>query len=108
MAERRSSRGGPARTRSSGEGSGSLETAQRELDASVENYDDVLGDVQELESRQNRLADQNLATQSLLSSLQDTDFTEAISRFQTLQTSLQASLQTGASMLNLSLLDFLK
>jgi flagellin-like hook-associated protein FlgL len=64
--------------------------------------------VQELESRQNRLADQNLATQSLLSSLQDTDFTEAIAKFQTLQTTLQASLQSGARMLDLSLLDFLR
>jgi flagellar hook-associated protein 3 FlgL len=64
--------------------------------------------VQELESRQQRLDEQNLATTSLLSSLQDTDFTEAIGRFQTLQTSLQASLQTSASMLNLSLMDFLR
>ncbi|MCC6424086.1 MAG: flagellar hook-associated protein FlgL [Phycisphaerales bacterium] len=63
--------------------------------------------VQELESRQNRLDEQNLATKSLLSSLEDTDFTEAISRFQTLQTALQASLQTSGRMLNLSLLDFL-
>ena len=37
----------------------------------------------------------------------ETDMTEAISRFQTLQTSLQASMQTSASILNLSLLDFL-
>jgi flagellin-like hook-associated protein FlgL len=33
--------------------------------------------------------------------------TEAISRFQTLQTALQASMQTTARMMNLSLLDFL-
>src|SRR5205823_4593302 len=63
--------------------------------------------VQELESRQQRLDDQNLATQSLLSSVEDTDFTSTIARFQTLQTALQASLQTGSKVLNLSLLDFL-
>lgn len=63
--------------------------------------------VQELESRHDRLEDQNLATTALLSSLEDTDFTEAVARFQTLQTSLQASLQTNATILNLSLLDFL-
>jgi len=63
--------------------------------------------VQELESRQNRLDDQNLATKSLLSSLEDTDFTDAITRFQTLQTALQASLQSSSRILNLSLLDFL-
>ena len=56
---------------------------------------------------QDRLEDQNLATKSLLSTLEDADITEAISRFQTLQTALQASMQTSASMLNLSLLDFL-
>src|SRR4051812_9425191 len=63
--------------------------------------------VQELESRKNRLDDENLATKDLLSSLQDTDFPEAISRFETLQTSLQATLQAAGRTLNLSLLDFL-
>jgi len=63
--------------------------------------------VQELESRQNRLADENLSTTGLLSNLKDTDFTDAISRFQTLQTALQASMQTTAKVLNLSLMDFL-
>ena len=37
--------------------------------------------VQELEARQERLADQNIATQSLLSEIEDTDVTEAITRF---------------------------
>jgi flagellin-like hook-associated protein FlgL len=64
--------------------------------------------VQELESRQNRLDDENVATQSLLSNLSDTDFTEAITRFQTLQTALQATLQSASQIMNQSLLDFLK
>ena len=63
--------------------------------------------VQELESRQNRLEDENLATKSLLSNLEEVDMTEAIARFQTLQTALQASMQTTARVMNLSLLDFL-
>jgi len=63
--------------------------------------------VQGLESRQNRLEDQDVATKSLLSTLSETDMTEAISRFQTLQTALQASMQTTAQVLHLSLLDFL-
>ncbi|HEY8668906.1 MAG TPA: flagellar hook-associated protein FlgL [Tepidisphaeraceae bacterium] len=63
--------------------------------------------VQDLQSRQNRLEDENVATKSLLSSLEDTDFTDAITRFQTLQTSLQATLQTSGKILNMSLLDFL-
>jgi flagellin-like hook-associated protein FlgL len=63
--------------------------------------------VQELESRQERLGEQNIATKALLSTLEDTDFTDAITRFQTLQTALQASMQTTSRMLNLSLMDFL-
>lgn len=63
--------------------------------------------VQELESRQQHLEDQNLATTAFLSTLEDTDFTDAVTRFQTLQTSLQAAMQTTARMLNLSLMDFL-
>lgn len=63
--------------------------------------------VQEIEARQERLADQNVATRALLSSLEDVDFTDAIARFETLQTALQASLQTSGRILNLSLLDFL-
>ena len=63
--------------------------------------------VQGLEARQGRLEDQDVAAKALLSTLADVDVTEAISRFQTLQTSLQASMQTSANILNLSLLDFL-
>ena len=49
-----------------------------------------------MDSRQSRIEDQNVATQSLLSSLADTDFTKAITEFQTLQTALQATMQTSA------------
>jgi flagellar hook-associated protein 3 FlgL len=63
--------------------------------------------VRELESREGRLEDQNVASKSLLSSLADTDFADAVARFQTLQNSLQATLQTTGQILNLSLLDFL-
>jgi flagellin-like hook-associated protein FlgL len=63
--------------------------------------------VRDLESRHERLEDQSIAAQAMLSALEDTDYTEAIMRFQTLQASLQASLQTTGRMLNLSLLDFL-
>ncbi len=63
--------------------------------------------VQEFESRQSRIEDQNLATKSLLSNLEDVDYTAAISKFQTLQTTLQASLQSAGTMMRLSLMDFL-
>jgi flagellin-like hook-associated protein FlgL len=64
--------------------------------------------IQEVQSRQNRLADQKVATQSLLSQLADTDFTQTVTKFQTLQNALQATLQTSAMTMNLSLLDYLK
>lgn len=63
--------------------------------------------LQELEAREQRLGDQNVSTTQLLSTLQDTDFTEAVARFQTLQTALQATYQTTSKTMNLSLLDFL-
>ncbi len=64
--------------------------------------------VQDIEMRRDRIEEQRVAAQSLLSALEDTDYTEAITRFQTLQTALQANLQTTGSLLNLSLLDFLQ
>jgi len=63
--------------------------------------------VRELETRQDGIEDQNITTKALLSTLEDTNYTDAIARFQTLQTALQASMQTTASVMNLSLLDFL-
>jgi flagellar hook-associated protein 3 FlgL len=63
--------------------------------------------VQELEGREERITDENVSTQALLSRLKDVDYTAAITKFSTLQTSLQATLQTTAQVTNLSLLDFL-
>ncbi len=81
------------------------------LDANETNLIRVRGEVgakvQEFEDREGRIADQNIATQGLLSELEDTDFTSAIVKFQTLQTSLQASMQATGRSLNLSLMDFL-
>jgi flagellin-like hook-associated protein FlgL len=42
-----------------------------------------------------------------MSQLSDTDFTTAITKFQLLQTSLQATLETAAKTLQLSLIDFI-
>jgi flagellar hook-associated protein 3 FlgL len=64
--------------------------------------------VKDMASRTTRIQDENVATQSLLSNLTDTDFTAAITKFQTLQQSLQASLQTAAKVMNQSLMDFLQ
>jgi len=61
-----------------------------------------------LEDRADRTEDGKISNQSLLSELKDTDFTEAVTRFQALQTIMEATLMTGANSLNLSLLDFLR
>jgi flagellin-like hook-associated protein FlgL len=62
---------------------------------------------QDMEARQTQIQDENVATQSLLSNLTDTDYASAITRFQSLQQSLQATLQVTATMSQQSLLDFL-
>jgi flagellar hook-associated protein 3 len=62
---------------------------------------------QQLTSQQTDLQQQNTATQTLLSQLKDVDMTKAVSQFQTLQTALEASLQTAASTLQISLLNFI-
>jgi flagellar hook-associated protein 3 FlgL len=88
-----------------------ITTASEGLDSELTHVTVVRGQVgakvQELNARQSRLDDQNLATKSLLSNLEDVDYTDAITRFQTLQTALQATLQTAGKVLNMSLLDFL-
>jgi len=83
------------------------EGLQNDLDRITRIHGQVGAQVKEFEDRQNRLADQNVATKAMLSNLEDTDYNEAITRFQTLQTALQANLQTTGRLLDLSLLDFL-
>ena len=63
--------------------------------------------LQELQDRQTQLTSQNTATQSLLSTVQDANYTTVISQYETLQTSLQAGLEAASKTLQLSLLDFL-
>lgn len=58
--------------------------------------------------RANRVEDESAATQILLSDTRDVDITDAIVRFQQVQTALQANLQTASQVLNLSLLDYLR
>jgi flagellar hook-associated protein 3 FlgL len=62
---------------------------------------------QELQNRQTQLTQEQTATQSLVSQLQNANYADTVTKYQTLQTALQASLQTGATSLSLSLLDFL-
>lgn len=63
---------------------------------------------QRVEQDSDRLELRKIQTQSMLSDLRDTDYTEAISRFTQLQQQLEATLATSNRLLNQSLLDFLR
>jgi flagellar hook-associated protein 3 FlgL len=59
-------------------------------------------------ARKSALTDEQTQLSQALSLLNDTDFTQAATRLQQLQTAFQASLQVAQTTGNLSLLDFLK
>lgn len=61
----------------------------------------------EMAQRSTYTATALFATQALLSSAEDLDYTEAITQFQQAQTALQATLLTGSRLLNTSLMDFI-
>lgn len=60
------------------------------------------------EDRKARMEDNILATQILRSDIRDIDFTEAITRYQNLQTALEGNLMTGQFLNTVSLLDYLR
>jgi flagellar hook-associated protein 3 FlgL len=80
---------------------------QNNINQSIQSRGQVGAVEQELTSRQTELTQENTATQSLISSLQDANVASTASQFQTLQTAYQASLLTAAQSLNLSLFNFL-
>jgi flagellar hook-associated protein 3 FlgL len=63
--------------------------------------------LQTLDAVQTRLEDEGVQLKSALSNEIDVDLVEAISNLTARQTSLQASLQTAANILNLSILDYI-
>lgn len=63
--------------------------------------------VQSLESRHDAIEDSIVESKALISQLRDVDFTEAIVRFQILQSMIQATIATTGQSLQTSLLDFL-
>jgi flagellin-like hook-associated protein FlgL len=63
--------------------------------------------LQSISAFQDNITDENTATTTLISSLQDTNYTTAVTQYDTLQQSLEASLETAARTLQLSLLDYL-
>ena len=63
---------------------------------------------QTMATKRTQMEDATTSTQQFLSEVQDLDYAEAATRLQTAMTQLQANLQAGSSVMNLSLLDFLK
>lgn len=64
--------------------------------------------LQTLAMSKTQVEDEQLRIQGLLSEVRDLDYAAAASRFNTLEATYQASLRTAASILPLSLLDFLR
>jgi len=63
---------------------------------------------QGMEAKLDQMQDAVAATQTLLSQVEDLDFTEAITELQAAQTVLRANLLTTAQLQNLSLLDYIR
>ena len=88
------------------------EAAVAGLEADEERFVSQRGDAgaraADVEERLIRIDDRELADRESLSRLEDTDFAETISRYQSLQTSLQATLQTTGQGFGLTLFDFLR
>lgn len=78
-----------------------LKVAQREQGA-------IAAQAKMMDEQKTRVTDESAATDILISDARDVDFTEAVVRFQQLQTALSANMQTAAQVLNLSLLDYLR
>jgi len=58
--------------------------------------------------RTDRMTDEQTSTTTMLSDVRDVDLSEAIVRFQQLQTALEANLSTSSRIMNLSLFDYLR
>ncbi len=86
----------------------STERLKDDFDHMVAQRARVGGLTRNVETRAERAEDQQTSNQATLSLLKDADYVEAVTRFQALQTALQANLITGSKMMSLSLLDFLR
>jgi flagellar hook-associated protein 3 FlgL len=88
-----------------------ITAAAEALQKDQSNSTDVRGQagalVQQLQSRQDTLSSQQIATKAMISQLQDADYATTITQFTQLQTALQATLMTAAKTMSLSLLNFL-
>ncbi|MFH1747503.1 MAG: hypothetical protein ABIG44_10715 [Planctomycetota bacterium] len=88
-----------------------LTRAGQRLNQTLKTLREMQGNVaahaQAMEKRGTLMENEVTAAHVLLSDTRDVDLSEAIVRFQQMQTALQANLNTAARVMNLSLLDFL-
>ena len=88
-----------------------VQAAAQRLDRTLQNMQQVQGQMasqaKTMADRTERVDTETTAARTLLSDVQDVDFTDATLRFQQLQTALQANLVTGSKLMSLSLLNFL-
>jgi flagellar hook-associated protein 3 FlgL len=83
--------------------------------ASIQEYMDKLNitrgkvayQAESLKSQETRMTDAITTTKTLISNLKDVDYIDSITQYKTLETTLNASLQTGSKILQMSLLDYL-
>jgi flagellin-like hook-associated protein FlgL len=83
------------------------ERIDRILKYMQQKHGEIAAQARTLADRGERVETEITATQTMLSDVRDVDMTDAIVRFQQLQTALQANLSTASQVLNLSLLDYL-
>lgn len=70
-------------------------------------YGDLGGRAARLEATRNQLADMQIQLDEQVSQLEDVDLAEVITKFQQAEVALQAGLQSGARVLQTSLLDYI-
>jgi flagellar hook-associated protein 3 FlgL len=89
-----------------------ISAAGRRLSSTLERMQDLQGQLAAkaaaMLERDDRIENEQSAARILQSDIRDADLTEAIVRFQQVQTALQANLATASRVMNLSLLDYLR
>lgn len=89
-----------------------IETALDQLSVSRDHVIDLGGEAGNIADRlsvaETQIADATLLAEGRRSQLEDTNFAEAMMKFQKTQTGLQAALQVAASVLQISILDYLR
>ena len=95
-----------------GDDSEGISAAGRRLSTSLEHMQELQGHLAAkaaaMLERGDRIENERSAARILQSDIRDADLTEAIVRFQQVQTALQANLATASRVMNLSLLDYLR